>query len=171
MIARAIADPATLTGLIAIQEATGFHHRVALYRRALGGDLRLIDVPPGWRIARDALWESAKPTVIVLGDDAGISAGPRDFPDAERLLRWAHWLIVHAMGAEVSHYMLAAEAAAKFGRVVLIETGTAQELHWIELANRETARRAKAGLPSLGGLVLRVHPGLPAHPLVGSAAA
>ncbi|MBP0466212.1 hypothetical protein J5Y09_19960 [Roseomonas sp. PWR1] len=160
----AISDRARISAVIGWQEAAGYGFRNALYRAVLAGDLALVELLPRSRLPREALWSKA-PTVIVVGDDAGISSGPADFPDAGRLFPWAPRVMIHAAGGELRHYEWVVAAAQIFRRVLLIETTTAAEPAWMDLAERERDRRASEGLPPLGVLLIQVPEDLPPHPV------
>jgi hypothetical protein len=159
-------NPRAISELMAAQAMAGCGFRNPIYRALLAGEVAtLVELMPGARIPREVLWRDA-PTIIVAGDDAGRSHGPGDFPDADRLVKWARRVMIHAMGGEADQYQLAADAARKNGRVLLIETRTAQEVAWEEMARQEIERREKQGAEPLRVLLLRVPDHLPAHPTI-----
>jgi hypothetical protein len=158
-------NPRAISEIMAAQAMAGYGFRNPIYRAALAGDAVLVELMPGARIPREVLWRDA-PTIIVANDDAGRSNGAGDFPDAERLMKWAQRVMIHAMGGEAAHYQLAADAARNHGRVLLIETRTAHEVAWEEMARQEIVRRAKQGAQPLPVLILRVPDHLPAHPTI-----
>jgi hypothetical protein len=160
-----INNPRAISGLMAAQAMAGYGFRNPIYRAALAGDAALVELMPGTRIPREVLWRDA-PTIIVANDDAGRSNGAGDFPDADRLMKWARRVMIHAMGGEAAHYQLAVDAARNHGRVLLIETRTAHEVAWEEMARQEIERREKQGAQPLRVLILRVHDHLPAHPTI-----
>lgn len=160
-----INNPRAISGLMAAQAMAGYGFRNPIYRAALAGDAALVELMPGTRIPREVLWRDA-PTIIVANDDAGRSNGVGDFPDADRLMKWARRVMIHAMGGEAAHYQLAADAARNHGRVLLVETRTAHEVAWEEMARQEIERREKQGAQPLRVLILRVHDHLPAHPTI-----
>lgn len=160
-----INNPRAISGLMAAQAMAGYGFRNPIYRAALAGDAALVELMPGTRIPREVLWRDA-PTIIVANDDAGRSNGAGDFPDADRLMKWARRVMIHAMGGEAAHYQLAADAARNHGRVLLVETRTAHEVAWEEMARQEIERREKQGAQPLRVLILRVHDHLPAHPTI-----
>jgi hypothetical protein len=162
----AIRTPSALSELIAAQERAGFGFRNPLYRAILAGEIGGVwDIMPRARIPREAFWQQC-PSVIVLSDDAGISKGPADFPDAARPFQWAASVMLHAAGGVVAHYRAAASAARIMRRVLIIETRTAHEIHWEAMALQETERRTKTGAPALPVLIVRVPDHLPAHPTI-----
>ena len=160
-----INNPRAISELMAAQAMAGYGFRNPIYRAALAGDAALVELMPGTRIPREVLWRDA-PTIIVANDDAGRSNGAGDFPDADRLMKWARRVMIHAMGGEAAHYQLAADAARNHGRVLLIETRTAHEVAWEAMARQEIERREKRGAQPLRVLILRVHDHLPAHPTI-----
>lgn len=160
-----INNPRAISELMAAQAMAGYGFRNPIYRAALAGDAALVELMPGARIPREVLWRDA-PTIIVANDDAGRSNGAGDFPDADRLMKWARRVMIHAMGGEAAHYQLAADAARNHGRVLLVETRTAHEVAWEEMARQEIARREKQGAQPLRVLILRVPDHLPAHPTI-----
>jgi hypothetical protein len=158
-------NPRAISAIMAAQAMAGYGFRNPIYRAALAGDAALVELTPGARIPREVLWRDA-PTIVVAGDDAGRSHGPGDFPDANRLMKWARRVMIHAMGGEAAHYQLAADAARNHGRVLLIETRTANEIAWEEMARQEIERRDEQGAEPLAVLILRVPDNLPAHPTI-----
>lgn len=161
-----IRDLDTINRIIRAQEAGGFDFRNALYRAHLAGEVgAIIEVLPRGRVPREALWSTA-PTVAVIGDDAGLSSGPADFPDAERLLAWARRVMIHAAGGTTRHYDWVVAAARIHRRVLLIETNTAGEPAWMHLAECERDRRAAEGRKPFALLLIQVPADMPPHPAV-----
>ena len=158
-------NPRAISEIMAAQAMAGYGFRNPIYRAALAGDAVLVELMPGARIPREVLWRDA-PTIIVANDDAGRSNGAGDFPDADRLMKWARRVMIHAMGGEAAHYQLAADAARNHGRVLFVETRTAHEVAWEEMARQEIERRDKQGAEPLAVLLLRVPDHLPAHPII-----
>lgn len=142
-------------------EQAGAAWHVPLLRAAMAGDLRLAFVPPGSRLplAMLDMRRHPRPLVVVLAGDGGTGgpAGPDAFPQARRLLLWARYALLHGAGGMAWHYTLAAEAAARFRRVVVAETTGAALPAWIELK--------AAVAPDTPSLAIAVPPGRPAHPL------
>jgi len=159
-----ITSPAEISDLIAAQSRAGFDFRNPIYRGLLAGEIgAVLEIAPRMRIPRDALWHP-RPAVIILGDDAGVSHGPRDFPDAARAFAWAASAMIHAAAGQAHHYAAAAIAARMARRVLLIETRTANEIAWEKLAADENTRREKLGARPLAVLLIRVPAHMPAHP-------
>jgi len=170
MMAAMFRTPATLNWAIRTQEAHGFGFRNPLYRAALAGDLAgIIEVPPRGRLPRNVFWTEAT-TVAVIGDDAGLSSGPADFPDAARLFAWARRVMIHAAGGEAVHYEWLVQAARIHRRVLLVETTTAAEPAWMAFAECERDRREAEGREPFALLLIQVPANLPPHPVVGERA-
>lgn len=161
------ADTATVSAMIRAQDACGFGFRNPLYRAALAGDCRVMEVMPGAtaRMLKPFLALTGA-TVAVIGDDGGISSGPQDFPQARRLFGWASKVLVHACGGEPHHYEWVVAAARPGRRVLLVETTTFAQPAWMQVAEDERDRRARKRLPPIDMLLIEVPPHLPAHPLV-----
>lgn len=77
---------------------------------------------------------SDRPTVVVIGDDPGGtlrgSGGAPAFRCARCIAHWTRWTMIHAAGGEALHYRIAVEAAQRFGRMVVIETTSANAAGW-----------------------------------------
>lgn len=160
----AIPDAASLSEVMRKQAAAGFGFRNEVYRGALAGEYKLVELLPRGRVPAPMLWPDAPHTVVVIGDDGGISSGPADFPQSRRLIAWADRVMLHAAGGQAAHYALVAAAARVHRRVLLIETNTSAEAAWSDQLRGEIDRRAAAGLPQLAVLVVQVPAGEPPHP-------
>ena len=169
MTALFLQDPRHISGLIQIQQATGFGFRLPMYRAALAGEIRLLDLTPGARVPRRYLQPGAPPTLVVLGDDGDEPTGPAGFPQAQRLLAWADALILHSCGGEEGHYQAAVTAARTARRALLVETGTDRRTAWIVAVQTELMRRRGSGRKPLPVLDIQIRPGMPAHPLRAAA--
>ncbi len=162
----ALRTPRAISELILAQEQGGAGFRNPLYRALLAGEIGAVwDIMPRARIPREAFWQSC-PSIMALADDAGVSQGAGDFPDATRAFRWAATAMIHAIGGEAFHYRAAVIAAKTTRRTLLIETRTAHEVEWEEIARREIERRNAVGAEPLAVLILRVPDHLPAHPTI-----
>ncbi|WP_426958396.1 hypothetical protein [Muricoccus radiodurans] len=165
----AITRPDDLSALIQGLEGTPGAFVVPLYRAALAGDLRVLALLSGGRIPQRFLEHTEPPTVVQISGDPGgghPTPPPEAFSQARRLLGWAASVMLHATGGRAEHYTAVVEAARLVRRVLLIETGTAQESAWLELIRAEGERRDAAGrrLPTLV-LSARVVGGF--HPIDG----
>ena len=136
----------------------GAHHQVPLIRAAMAGKLRFAFILPGTRLPLRLLDAATdpRPFAVILAGDGPNSAGPQDFPQARRLLRWAGGIILHATGGLPEHYALAAGATMVLRRLVLVETCTARESEWCDLAVSLAAYT-----PTLR---ITVRPSAPPHP-------
>jgi hypothetical protein len=164
----ALSRPADISALIAKLEGTDGAFLLPLYRAALAGDLRVVTLHAGGRIPGRLLEHTEPATVVVVGGDpdARATPAPEAFPQARRLLAWAASTILHATGGLAAHYAAAVEAARFTRRVLLIETGTAQEDAWLDLLKGEDERRKDSGR-RLPALVISARPRGGFHPIDG----
>jgi hypothetical protein len=136
-------------------------HWQALMRTAAAGGVRLLMVVSSTRASdlRPALKDRTQPTIVLIGDDPGVSRGPRNWPTARLLTRWATAACVVGAAAEIDRYTaLPSEARGTGGRMVLVESDAAHAPAWAGLFVR-----AGAG-------VLLVLPEDGVHPVPPSAA-
>ena len=52
-----------------------------------------------------------RPAVVLIGDDDDTPSGPAGFKTAQRLLAWAHHVVIHGAGGDPEHYRAAVIAA------------------------------------------------------------
>jgi hypothetical protein len=71
--------------------------------------------------------------------------GPAGFRSWQRLKTWAGCALVHAAAADLETYAIAVSMAVLQGRLLLIETSSAQEPAWAEALQA-------AGIPAVGVL-------------------
>ena len=156
-----VGDPRRIYDAAARLSQAGYDHAVPLVVAAGEGILDLHCVPPGGRVPLRILdpVRQHRPVLILLGGDGDAPAGPDGFPQAARLLRWSRWTVIHGTGGTRAHYATAAEAARRFGRVLLVECGSSTLDAWLSL--RETIT------PNAPGLILKPLPGH-VHPLPGA---
>lgn len=121
--------------LIALAQRLGNTAPVPLYRAVVEGWVRLVQHDRGTQIGR-AVLNDTRPTVVVLGDDEYLTAGPGGWPQAVRLLRWAEIVILHGASADPVHYAMAAAGAMLRRRALLVETSSAHLNLWIELTDK-----------------------------------
>lgn len=164
-----VSEAGEISRLMQLQEAAGLGFRNAVYRAALAGNLAIAEVLPGVVLPPDLL-RKPHPVVVILGDDAGISNGPADFPQARRLLRWAGFALVHAAGGETDHYAAIADVARACKNILVIETHTAAEAAWMHLVRRERGIRLRKKRPALSALLIQVPPDAAPHPVARTAA-
>lgn len=150
---------AELADAIAHAEQIGAGHLVPVLRMVRTGALEFVIAPRGGLVPMRRLKAAARPVLVLVGDDDATPSGPADWPQAERLLRWCRFGVVHSAGAERGHYAAAVSGALVHRRALLIETTTACEPAWLALIQRVR--------PCLPGLIVRV-PGRAAHPIQGA---
>jgi len=126
----------------------------ALFRAVRGRQISLIVATRGTPISHKVLNQSQRPTVVLLGDDDGASSGPAGFRSWRRLKSWAGCGLIHAAAADVETYTVAIAMAVLQGRLVLIETSSAQEPAWAE-ALQAAGILAVGVLPRGGGHPVR----------------
>jgi hypothetical protein len=136
----------------------GAEHQVPLVRAAMAGRLRLAFITPGARLPLRLLKAATdpRPFAVILAGDGPELVGPEAFPQARQLLRWAGGIILHATGGLPEHYALAAGATVLHRRLVLVETCTAREAEWCNLA--------AIFAPSTPTLRITVRPSRSPHP-------
>jgi hypothetical protein len=150
---------AELANAIARAEQIGAGHLVPVLRMVRAGAMEFVIAPRGGLVPMRRLKAAARPVLVLVGDDDASPSGPADWPQAERLVRWCQFAVVHGAGAERGHYTAAASGALVHRRALLIETTTALEPAWLALI-----RRVRPCLPQL---IVRVPEGRPAHPIQG----
>ncbi len=143
--------------IITRHEAAGMAFRNELFRPAAAGLLAVVTAMDGAPISTRILKRSTRPLVVVIGDDHEGAAGPAGWPQAARLLRWAHSAVLHASGGRAEEYALIAATAVACGRMLLVECELRHLPAWSALAARE--------LPRLN--LLKIVPEGGQHPLPG----
>lgn len=157
-----ITTPAGISrAAIAMRKAGDTWHG-PLFRAAMVGELNVGIVIPGERTPDRFLNEAEKPVVIVLGGDGKRGAGPDEFRNLWRPMKWARAILLHGAGGEERHYDKAVTAARIVRRVLVVETDSAHLPAWVE------ARiRLAPGTPTL---IISTRPEVvhPAPPMGGS---
>jgi hypothetical protein len=146
--------------IITRHEAAGAGFRNELFRPAAAGLLAVVTTMDGTPVPARILKRSARPLVVVVGDDHEAAAGPAGWPQAARLLRWAHSAVLHASGGRAEEYALIAATTVACGRMLLVECELRHLSAWSALAARE--------LPRLNLLKIVPHEG--EHPIPGAPA-
>lgn len=141
---------------IAMRQAGDTWHG-PLFRAAMVGDLNVGIVVPGDRTP-DRFLEAdtaVKPVVLILGGDGKRGAGPDEFPNLWRPMKWARAILLHGAGGEEFHYEEVVRAAQLVRRVLVVETSSDKLPAWAE----ERIRLA----PGTSTLVIATRPGV-VHP-------
>ncbi len=99
------------------------------------------------------------PGIALIGDDDYCNRGPTGFPVAQRAIRWAEWILLHAAAAEVAHYEAAIFAAQMRRRALIIECSTSTLDAWVGMIQRAPHRPATLVLVPHDG----PHPVMPAR--------
>lgn len=150
-----------LAAAIARAEQAGEGHIVPAIRAQAAGLINLGLAYRGWPFSMRPLKVGRRPILVILGDDDASPTGPAGWHDAERLVRWARFIALHAAGAEPQHYAAAVLATQTHRRLLLIETSTAQLEAWQDFIGRVQ--------PRVLGLVIAPPPGV-RHPMAGAPA-
>lgn len=80
---------------------------------------------PGW-----VLKNTARPLVVLLGDDDYATTGPTGWAAMPGFLRWASGALVHATGGDVPSYQMAIGLALVRPRFLLVETDSVHAEEW-----------------------------------------
>jgi hypothetical protein len=139
------APPSLLNDAIVMCEQLSSPGHATLFRAVRDRQINLIVVVRNTSISDEALNRSQKPMVVLLGDDDGASRGPAGFRSWRRLKSWAGCGLIHAAAADVETYTVVVTMAVLLGRLLLIETTSAQEPAWAEALQA-------AGIPAVGVL-------------------
>ncbi len=108
--------------------------QVPLLAAAATGRLVFATIPgPEDRWPR-ILDRDTRPTVVVLGADAGEDTDPMPtvWTCLGRLRRWVAFTITHAAGGEPDHYRFALAMAESFRRVVMVECTPRTAAAWAD---------------------------------------
>ncbi len=120
-------------------EAIGEGFRAPLFRAAAAGRLAVATAIGGTPVPARFL-KLSRPTVIVLADDHPGATGPDAWPQAKKLLRWAHSAVFHAASGDPAHYAMISAATVQCGRMLLVELEFRHMQAWMRLAARELPR-------------------------------
>lgn len=105
-----------------------------LFRAAMQGNLALAIISGRNVIVTASDLRCGDDAVLTLiGDDDYQSTGPRGWACAATVAAWARCAVVHASGASAETYREAILGARVKGRVVLIETSSANAMAWADL--------------------------------------
>jgi hypothetical protein len=131
-----VRDWSDLPRAIAISEGAGAIGQAHLLRALYTGRIAFLPMPAATSTTKFKDWArttTGRPSVALIGDDDGWDAGPSGWRTADRALRWARSVLIHAAGAEVHHYEAAVIAAELIHRVLIIECGSATLDAWVQL--------------------------------------
>lgn len=148
---------------IHLYQQTGFEFRIPLITAVLDGRIAHFEVQRSGSVSelkRFMALAARRPTLVLIGDDDDEPTGPDGWPCAQRLLKWARVIVLHATGAERWHYETTVNTAEARGKVLMIETNSAQLPAWMAATKRWA--------PQAGVQVLQVQPGEPAHPTIST---
>ena len=113
---RAMSDPgetftaksrADLLRAIAVTEAVGGIGLAHLLKALKQGRIAFLPAPADPSRKKFKNWvriTAGRPAVALIGDDDGLDQGPSGWPIADRAVAWAKSILIHAAGAEISHY-------------------------------------------------------------------
>jgi hypothetical protein len=128
---------------ITVMDAAGAIGMVHLLRALRQGRIAFLPAPPDTSATKFKDWARltvGRPAVSLIGDDDGMERGPAGWPIAGRAVAWSRSIMIHAAGAEISHYETAVCAAELCHRVLIIECGTATVDAWISLVRNAKHR-------------------------------
>jgi len=123
---------------IAAMQVAGAGFRVPLLQGLYHGMIAFLDV------SRETSSGTVKrfisgivlPAVVVIGDDDDLPSGPDGFAPAQRLLKWAHQVVIHGAGGEAEHYRAAVLAAQITGRFLMVECSSPMIPAWTAAARK-----------------------------------
>jgi hypothetical protein len=133
--------------------------RVPLFRAARDGALCSAQAEGGQPVPASFL-KLSRPRLVILADDHPGATGPDAWPQAAKLLRWAHSAVFHAAGGDPAHYAMISAATIGCGRMLLVELEYRHLEAWMRLAERQ--------LPRLN--LLQIVPTEGQHPIQGAPA-
>jgi hypothetical protein len=154
-----IHSAADLPGAIVASEQAGAIGLAHLLRALNCGRIAFLPVLPecsSSKFKQFVRGTAHRPAIALLPDDDYMDRGPAGWPVAERVVRWAASILLHAAGAEIQHYEAAIQTAQIRNRVLLIEASTQTARAWADLILRVGPRTP----------VLAIWPREGAHPIV-----
>ncbi len=112
------------------QSDTG--HRIPVVQAWLDGRIAHLEVQRSGCAGKTKrfLAMARLPALVLIGDDDGEDTGPDGWSVAQRLLRWARVVVLHATGAERWHYEVTIATAEAYGRVLMVECGSSTLAAW-----------------------------------------
>jgi hypothetical protein len=152
-----ISDQADIAAAIAHVEQAGKGYLTPALRAAGVGLINLAFIARGNSVSPRAMKHRRRSIFIILGDDDYSSSGPAGWPQAEQLVRWARYIVLHGAGGEPEHYSGAVAAALIHHRLLMVETSSGQLEAWRSLVGRVH--------PRVPGLVITTPADAPTHPM------
>ena len=121
-----------LPDAIAHLQAAGAHHRAVPLSALYQGWISHFEIArntPAQKVK--AFIAAAKlPSFALIGDDDAIPTGPEPWRQANRLMRWAHCVVVHAAAGRVQEYEEFVAVTMMVKRLLVIETSSEFALKW-----------------------------------------
>ena len=143
---------------IAAMQQAGAGHRVPLLQALYRGRIALLEAQRNSSSKLFKCWTAAAcmPAAALIGDDDHANLdGPDTWPVAQRMFRWARFVLIHGGGGRPEHYEHAVQLTEACGRLVMVECSSANVEAWRDAAARWAANAQ--------GEVMQPPPGLP-HP-------
>lgn len=131
------ADLSRAIVLAEADDAPGLGH---LLRAVGAGKITLLTVNTETSATMFKQWTrmtSGMPAIALVQDDDYVDRGPAGIAVGERAVRWARSVLLHASGAQITHYQACIEAAQVVRRMLLIEASTATAPQWLDLIARQ----------------------------------
>jgi hypothetical protein len=122
--------PDEIDRLIALAANMNLIGRVELLRAIRAGVLNMVELDREGKLPVRAMEKSARPVLLLIGDDDYAATGPTGWTATRRLLYWAKAGVVHATAADAASYQMAIRMTLAHRRCVLIETDTAHAAEW-----------------------------------------
>jgi hypothetical protein len=125
-----IRAPDEIDRLIALTANMNLVGRIELLRAIRAGVLNMVELDREGKLPVRAMEKSARPVLVLIGDDDYAATGPTGWAATRRLLYWAKAGLVHATAADAASYRMAMRMTSAHRRVALIETDTAHAAQW-----------------------------------------
>lgn len=144
---------------ISRMHAAGADHRVPVLQALYRGEIAHLELERSGSVGTFKHWERAiqLPGLLLIGDDDHTAAdGPDGWPIAQRVLRWARFVLIHGGPGDASHYRHTVHLTRSYARLVMIECSSANVLAWQKAATKWSV--------GAEGLVMCPPPGV-VHPI------
>jgi hypothetical protein len=152
-----VRDWSDLPRVIAISKAAGAIGQAHLLQALYTGRIAFLPMLPDTSVTRFKSWARAtanRPAISLVGDDDGMNRSPTGWPVADRAVRWARSILIHASGAEIYQYEAAVVAAELIQKVLIVECCSATLGAWVQLVRDAPNRPVTTVIAPKGG----VHP-------------